>query len=399
MSHNRKHYKKKKRQSIQDAKAVPFGIRHVPKHPKFIRTQKFDEKLWTTILKHPDNEKYQHQFPNFVFEPHVWGEHNKQYKFQPSKIKGMRILIQISTIHAILSGKYYIYTNHVDQELEEEQKSNTNHIIIEIPKRSIIQSVSKTVTYTEQDLFTNHTFTPSNSSVKKATGTKIMVIQNDMLDVSKYVMERYKYKPAVLVMSSRTYPGGGYKNGAGAQEEDICRRSTLFCNLENPYNFGAHHVSYPLPEFGGVYSPNVLVLRHGIDQSYAFFDKHPLKMSFVSVYAYSSPNLDSNNRLSKSMGKRTMKKIETILRIAMRNKHKCVILSAFGCGAYENPPLHIAQLFKRVLMRDVYNDYFEMIVFAILNDKNTGKAHNPKGNVMPFSETFNVPIQTLAEHP
>eukprot|EP01083_Nonionella_stella_P250606 865477_1 len=38
-------------------------------------------------------------------------------------------------------------------------------------------------------------------------------------------------------MSSKAHPGGGYRKGAGAQEEDMCRRSTLFCNLEDPYNF------------------------------------------------------------------------------------------------------------------------------------------------------------------
>ena len=397
----RKKSKKNNNKNINNAISVPFGIKHVSKRPKYIENEKFDEKLLMTIFKHPDNQKYQHEFSKFVFDPNLWGKYNEEYKikFEPSKIKGMRILIQIGTINAILRGKYFVYNDKNKQKNEDDVKSNIKYKIIEIPKRGIIDSVCKTVVHFEDQLFDKN-FLNQFETEKKEETTKIMLINNDILDVAKYIMIKYHIKPLVLVMSSRTFGGGGYKIGAGAQEEDICRRSTLFCNLEDPYNYRKNHDlfnGYPLPEYGGIYSKNVIVFRNGINKNYSFYSPNPLKMSFVSVYSYSSPSLDENNNLSKTMEKRTIKKIETIFRIAIKHNHRCVILSAFGSGSYENPPQHIAKLFKYVINKKQYKKYFKMIVFAIIDDKNTGKAHNPKGNVIPYSQVFNIPILNLSK--
>lgn len=402
--------RKKQKQNNQ---SVPFGIRHIAKQPKYKRDDKFDEELLNTILKHPDNEKYQHEFTKFIFEPILWGKYHNQYKtkFQPSKIKGMRILIQISTISSILRGKYFVYNNENDvkdanDETEESKEKKENVKMIEISKKSIIESVNKTVLHLEKELFVKDFFDRMESKPNANKEPKILLFNEDILDVGKYVINKYHIKPLILVMSSRGHPGGGYKIGAGAQEEDLCRRSTLFCNLEDPYNYRKYKDSidpnnifdpYPLPEFGGIYSKNVIVFRNGANKNYSFYNR-PLKMSFVSVYSYSSPNINQDNKLSKTMEKRTIKKIETIFRIAMKHNHKCVILSAFGSGCYENPPKHIAQLFKLVINKKEYKQFFDLIIFAILNDKNTGKSHNPKGNVIPYSQVFETDILNLDNH-
>jgi uncharacterized protein (TIGR02452 family) len=64
------------------------------------------------------------------------------------------------------------------------------------------------------------------------------------------------------------------------------------------------------------------------------------------------------------------------------------VLSAFGCGAFANPPNHIARLFKEVFLEDEFLGVFKYIVFAIYEDHNSSKAHNPYGNVLPFLEVF-----------
>lgn len=170
---------------------------------------------------------------------------------------------------------------------------------------------------------------------------------------------------------------------------------------EDPYNFNAKHRewTYPLPEFGGVYSPNVIVFRQGVGGGYAFYDDRPRKMSFVSVYSYGSPNVNEHNRLSNNIERRTLKKIEATLRIAILHRHRCLVLSAFGSGAYENPPEHMAEIFQRALSKKEYKRFFSTVVFAIVNDKNCGKRHNPKGNVAPYSQIFNVPILSLSDSP
>jgi uncharacterized protein (TIGR02452 family) len=68
----------------------------------------------------------------------------------------------------------------------------------------------------------------------------------------------------------------------------------------------------------------------------------------------------------------------------------CLILSAFGCGAFRNPPEIIANLFSQVLKEDEFKGCFDQIVFAIIEDHNTGKVHNSGGNVGPFCKEFGV---------
>jgi len=46
------------------------------------------------------------------------------------------------------------------------------------------------------------------------------------------------------------------------------------------------------------------------------------------------------------------------------------VLSAFGCGAYANPPSSIAECFRAVLSEDPFVGRFNHVVFAIygMND-------------------------------
>lgn len=42
-----------------------------------------------------------------------------------------------------------------------------------------------------------------------------------------------------------------------------------------------------------------------------------------------------------------------------------------------------------------FNDVFKCIVFAIIDDHNSKKAHNPMGNIEPFGEIFETDVLTL----
>jgi len=77
------------------------------------------------------------------------------------------------------------------------------------------------------------------------------------------------------------------------------------------------------------------------------------------------------------------------LGIAKDNGHDSIVLSAFGCGAYGNPPKHMAELFREVICTQ-YSGAFKHIVFAIIDDHNTGQDHNPVGNLSEFASVFNT---------
>ena len=46
-----------------------------------------------------------------------------------------------------------------------------------------------------------------------------------------------------------------------------------------------------------------------------------------------------------------------------------LVLSALGCGAFNNPPSHVAEIFRAVIQQ--YGSLFQSITFAIVEDHNS----------------------------
>ncbi len=206
----------------------------------------------------------------------------------------------------------------------------------------------------------------------------ILVVRDDCLEVALQFF-KVGFNPVVLNMASAHHPGGGYKYGAGAQEESLHRRSMLHLCLD-----GNRYKLYPIPKDGAIYTPNALVVKHS-EANHYISTKYPYPISFISSAAINCKQkdiieFDGNKILTDKSTKLTKNKIETIFEVAIINNHDVIVLSAFGCGAFNNPPHGISKLFKDAI--DKYKVHFKYIVFAIFNDKNGG------GNVEIFSEVL-----------
>jgi uncharacterized protein (TIGR02452 family) len=144
---------------------------------------------------------------------------------------------------------------------------------------------------------------------------------------------------------------------------------------------------YPLPvNHGAIYSPSISVFRESDDKNYEFMDEL-FNVDVITIAALKNPPLEKGhmNAWAKSI---TKEKIRTMLNLAIYWENDSIVLGAFGCGAFANPPEDVAKLFKEVLSEPEYCDKFEKIVFAVLDDGNSHRAHNPRGNYLPFAETF-----------
>lgn len=80
--------------------------------------------------------------------------------------------------------------------------------------------------------------------------------------------------------------------------------------------------------------------------------------------------------------------MRTILRIGLEHGHDSLVLGALGCGAFRNPPRHVAKLFHEVMEEAEFLNKYKLLVFAILDDHNAHKSHNPEGNFKPFADEF-----------
>ena len=237
---------------------------------------------------------------------------------------------------------------------------------------------------------------PENLSIKIHSDTKFTVINSDCIEAAELLLNT-GLNPCVLNMASRRNPGGGVLNGAGAQEENLFRRTNLhkslfqFAQYANEYGINKSEYSYPLNrDSGGIYSGNITIFRASEKNGYRLLN-HPYKLSFVSVPAINRPELVKKNNqyfIIDSLIEPTKEKMRTILRIAGKYGHDSLVLCAFGCGAFANPPNHIASLFREVFSEKEFSGFFKHVVFAIFEDHNSGREHNPDGNVLPFLEVF-----------
>lgn len=212
--------------------------------------------------------------------------------------------------------------------------------------------------------------------------TLVDVVNGDCLECAIKI-KNLEYNPVVLNMASHISPGGGVALGAGAQEENLFRRTNYFQHIKtNPI------ITYPIKPEGGIYSPDVVIFRSSESSEYQLLE-NPISMSFIAVPAIRRPSLrdDDYNYHDRNQ---MINKIRCIFSLAACYGHDSVILSAFGCGAYQNPPNLVARYFNEVLNLPEFSNRFSRVIFAIFDDHNSRQSHNPHGNVTPFAQQFNT---------
>lgn len=191
-------------------------------------------------------------------------------------------------------------------------------------------------------------------------------------------------KTAVLNFANPQYPGGGASKGAVAQEECLCRCSNLYLCLSAPNIFEDYyfyHKKYTNHLFSDrlIYTKDVVVFK---DESEVPALLSRDKWFFVDVITCAAPyiaKIDIDNASLKSLFK---SRIKNIFEAAIDNGVEVIILGAFGCGAFKNPPEVVAEAFHEVIDENGYADNFKKIVFAIKCNPNNTK------NLDVFQEEF-----------
>lgn len=188
-------------------------------------------------------------------------------------------------------------------------------------------------------------------------------------------------KVAVLNFASATRPGGGVATGSSAQEECICRCTTLYPCLttkEAEVRFYDPHRKNvgPLHNDDIIYTPDVAIIKN---DDYDLL-REPL---FIDVITCAAPNLREKNVSNYNQEREPAPDISPeelkalhvararqILNAAVQNFVDVIVLGAFGCGAFRNDPEVVAAAYKEVLPE--YRKYFKAIEFAVYcRDKDT----------------------------
>ena len=172
---------------------------------------------------------------------------------------------------------------------------------------------------------------------------------------------------AVLNFASARNPGGGYLNGAQAQEEALCRASALYTCVLRAREFYDHHRAHRDPFYTDrvIHSPAVPVFR---DDRGRLLDD-PYSAGFLTAAA---PNAGVVRRTAPE---RTAElpaalaiRAERVLETAAAHGYRRLVLGAWGCGVFQNDPEQVAGAFRALLADGGrFAERFDHLVFGVLD--------------------------------
>ena len=205
-----------------------------------------------------------------------------------------------------------------------------------------------------------------------------------------------KERECVLNFASATNPGGGVIHGSSAQEEAICRCSTLYPCLDTKIMWESFYMPHrdldnPLYNDDCIFTPNVKVFKSDTNfpeelQESEWWD--------VDVITCAAPNLRHipSNVMNPSAGSKKAeisyeelrelltRRIQRIFEVAIASGAEVLVLGAFGCGAFRNPPKLVAEVFAG--FTENYRKSFDTIEYAVFH------VEHEKANYEAFKEAM-----------
>ena len=184
-------------------------------------------------------------------------------------------------------------------------------------------------------------------------------------------------KIAVMNFANAFHAGGGVTKGSSAQEESLCRTSTLYPLIYRRKlrdSFYQHHKNLNTPKASDslIYTEGVIICKTDEDLPQRMPKSEWVKVDVITVAA---PDLrDKSNQHAPLVNGGTymneaelfgyhVKRAIHILTCAAHKGADILVLGAFGCGAFRNNPEVVARAYKVVLRE--FPKVFRKIEFAV----------------------------------
>ena len=224
------------------------------------------------------------------------------------------------------------------------------------------------------------------AAVAQSISRQYMVAQEDVVNVpqtveshTRYVVsgkrsfeaaKGYKGKKVAVLNFANNHHIGGSPFSAGAQEESLCRCSTLYPCLQamREAYYEKHlnlYMSHKIDYMGNddiIYTPNVVVFKTDERTEPVWPKMMPQEEWYkVDVITCAAPELLHGNRPPHDYEAQITRRIQRILDVAAKEKAEVLILGKWGCGAFRNPADVVARVFKNLLK----NYDFETVEFGL----------------------------------
>jgi len=191
-------------------------------------------------------------------------------------------------------------------------------------------------------------------------------------DAIKYFANN-RQEVCALNFANGSAVGGGYKNGAIAQEEDLCRRCpNLFTSLLGAKKAGFYPFGPGARDPGRysdvLFTPDIMLARGSEDDGFPRWpEQEQVKCSIVTAAA---PNLNREMRGGGDV-KDVVKmynaiKAILIAPVLLNPRINTLVLGAWGCGVFRCDPVEMSDLFAQALvLKDRLGRFYDNIHFAI----------------------------------
>lgn len=184
-------------------------------------------------------------------------------------------------------------------------------------------------------------------------------------------------KIAVMNFANAFHAGGGVTKGSSAQEECLCRTSTLYPLLYRRTlrdSFYKHHCELNTPKASDslVYTEGVIICKTDEDLPKRMPQEDWVTLDVITIAA---PDLrDKSNQHAPLVNGGTymndaelfgyhVKRAIHMLTCAAAKGEDILVLGAFGCGAFQNNPEVVARAYKVALQE--FPKVFDKIEFAV----------------------------------
>lgn len=173
----------------------------------------------------------------------------------------------------------------------------------------------------------------------------------------------------LLNFASARNPGGGFLRGAKAQEEDLSRCSGLYACLMPQRTYYASNEPSPGDPVGGmlytdhiIHSPRVPFFRRK--------NRDLLPAPYLaSVITAPAPNATQALRRDPTalplIEAALRRRAGGVLAVAQDRGHRSLLLGAWGCGVFGNPPVIVASAFADWLTAPRFAGAFDRVTFAV----------------------------------
>jgi len=202
---------------------------------------------------------------------------------------------------------------------------------------------------------------------------RVHLLQKSTLQGARSLSESFPAsKIGVLNFASATKPGGGFINGASAQEESIARSSTLFLSLQLPkvkvfYELHDHDNKGGYYSHAMIYSPSVAIFRDDDGQWLRPYHVDVVTSPAVNAGLVRKLRCDGKSATEDKILLVMKERMGRVLALFELRGTRNLVLGSFGTGVFQNDVFSLAKIWGELLgvPGARFASSFDHVMFAI----------------------------------